>query len=134
MYGVVLWSDRKRNRAVIWCEDHRNLAFFRQDSDDGGESGQFVPGDLVEFDLREENNLRLAVDPCIVAPHEFPSLAGDLKSACAGLERMETAPPRPPRPEQHDEPRVVALHPRRDGHAARKARRTERALASQSFG
>ena len=108
MFGVVLWSDRDKNRAVIWCEDHRNLAFFRQDGEDDDQSGRFVPGDLVEFDLREENNLRLAVDPCVVAPHEFPYLARELKSACAGLTRQETAPPRP----ADDAQCVVVLHPR----------------------
>lgn len=94
MYGVVLWSDIDRNRAVIWCEDHRNLAFFKRDCD-APEGTRFVPGDLVEFDLREENELRLAVDPCIVAPHEFPALAADLRSASAGLGRKPVGMPRP---------------------------------------
>lgn len=88
MYGVVLWRDSKCNRAVIWCEDHRNLAFFSEDIGGLGASGTraaFEPGDLVAFDLREENDLRLAVDPYVVAPHEFPSLATDLKSAFEGL-------------------------------------------------
>jgi len=117
MYGVVLWSDSRQTKAVIWCEDHRNLAFFKRDGEAGpgmpGGGTRFVPGDLVEFDLREENDLRLAVDPCLVAPHEYPSLAADLRSACAGLER---APVGMPRAEPRSEPaqrtgRVVVLHP-----------------------
>ena len=28
MYGVILWSDQKAQRAVIWCEDHGKLAYF----------------------------------------------------------------------------------------------------------
>lgn len=115
MYGVVLWSDSKRNKAVIWCEDHQNLAFFKRDCD-APEVSQFAPGDLVEFDLREENELRLAVDPCVVAPHEYPSLAATLKSATAGLQRDPIVLPRP---ETHDprarpqkqSARVVVLHP-----------------------
>ena len=28
MLGVVLWSDSSENNAVIWCEDHGDLAYF----------------------------------------------------------------------------------------------------------
>lgn len=115
MYGVVLWSDNKRNKAVIWCEDHKNLAFFKRDRD-AAEAAQFVPGDLVEFDLREENELRLAVDPCLVAPHEYPSLAADLQSATAGLKREPIGLPRSDAHGQGVRPQtepalVVVLHP-----------------------
>ncbi len=118
MFGVVLWSDREKKRAVIWCEDHRNLAFFRQDSEtvDGGD---FVPGDLVEFDLREENELRLAIDPCLVAPHEYPSLAQELRSACAGIARKQTSPPRRDAARDPADDRVVVLHPRATPQRAR---------------
>lgn len=115
MYGVVLWSDSKRNKAVIWCEDHQNLAFFKRDVD-AAEVSQFAPGDLVEFDLREENELRLAVDPCLVAPHEYPALAANLKSATTGLEREQILLPRPEKHDpvarpQNQSARVVVLHP-----------------------
>ena len=107
MYGVVLWSDKKQNRAVIWCEDHRNLAFYKDESN-LSEASLFVPGDLVEFDLREVDDMRLAVDPCVVSAHEFPSLPGDLKAAKANLRRNKIAPPIPS-PRKNN---VVALHPR----------------------
>ncbi|WP_397541440.1 hypothetical protein [Roseovarius salis] len=110
MYGVVLWSDSKRNRAVIWCEDHRNLAFFNEEDDTATSREGFEPGDLVAFDLREENDLRLAVDPYVVAPHEFPSLAMDLKSAFEGLEREQLDPPaKPARAPAGQGGRVVSL-------------------------
>ncbi|GAB4285307.1 MAG: hypothetical protein Kow0058_04590 [Roseovarius sp.] len=130
MYGVVLWSDSERNKAVIWCEDHQSLAFFRRQDEPGesGPQGGFAPGDLVQFDLREENELRLAVDPCLVAPHEFPALAARLKSASAGLRRKPIsvpAAPAAPRREGALAGRgqgagVVVLHP-----SARRPRRTE---------
>ena len=78
MYGVVLWSDKQKDRAVIWCEDHRNLAFFKNEANEEGRGTSFEPGDLVKFDLREIDDLRLAVDPCLVAPGEYPSLAREL--------------------------------------------------------
>lgn len=116
MYGVVLWSDKKQNRAVIWCEDHRNLAFYKDESNLSEASG-FVPGDLVEFDLREVDDMRLAVDPSIVSKHEFASLPGDLKTAKAKLRRNKIAPPKPVGSHRN----VVTLHPRGTAKAPRAA-------------
>ncbi|NIY98004.1 hypothetical protein HC022_17720 [Salipiger sp. HF18] len=31
MYGVVLWADHSDHKAVIWCEDHGDLAFYRNE-------------------------------------------------------------------------------------------------------
>ena len=33
MYGVVLWIDKNAQKAVIWCEDHGNLAYFNPQTD-----------------------------------------------------------------------------------------------------
>lgn len=79
MYGVVLWSDGEKNRAVIWCEDHGNLAFFKGDhADEPGIAG-IDPGDLVQFELTEERQMRLASNPRLVAADEYPTLAQDLR-------------------------------------------------------
>ena len=61
MYGVVLWSDKRLGNAVIWCEDHRNLAFFRQDSSPSGAECWFEPGDLVLN--YKSTNLVFVLDP-----------------------------------------------------------------------
>lgn len=127
MYGVVLWSDNVRHRAVIWCEDHRTLAFFNDETADGREYIGFEPGDLVEFDLREENDMRLAIDPHLVKPYGYPTLASDLRSACAGKARDEMPPPRKPGPARGgDDRRVVILHPnnRRDDAGGSPAERS----------
>jgi len=78
MYGVVLWSDRRENRAVIWCEDHGDLAYY-----DGGEAKEHAkatldPGDLVRFDVSEGKRMRIVSNPQVVASEQYPSLAGDL--------------------------------------------------------
>ncbi len=83
MYGVVLWSDRQKNCAVIWCEDHRQLAFFRKEEHEALDTMAFDAGDLVEFDIRQEDELRLAIDPSVVTDRYHTSLAGDLIHACA---------------------------------------------------
>lgn len=81
MFGVVLWSDRQRNCAVIWCEDHRNLAYFSNDGDAPSGEMLFDIGDLVEFDLREQDDVRLAMSPSLVAERHYPNLADDLLRA-----------------------------------------------------
>lgn len=81
MYGVVLWSDGEKNRAVIWCEDHGNLAFFKGDHTDGPGIAGIDPGDLVQFELAEEQQMRLAFNPRLVAADEYPTLAHDLRRA-----------------------------------------------------
>ena len=79
MFGVVLWSDQIRNRAVIWCEDHGDLAFFKGDGVSALEGANMDPGDLVQFDVCRERHMRLARNPRLVASDEYPTLARDLK-------------------------------------------------------
>lgn len=58
MFGVVLWSDRNDRKAVFWCEDQGDLAFF-----DGAIhecEGVFDAGDMVHFDVSLENKIRRA--------------------------------------------------------------------------
>ncbi|MEQ9258908.1 MAG: hypothetical protein RIG84_07395 [Roseovarius sp.] len=44
-------------------------------------------GDLVRFDLHEEDDLRLALDPCVISASEYPGIAEELLAAGAGLAR-----------------------------------------------
>ena len=66
MLGVVLWSDPREGKAVIWCEDHGELAFYRR-VDEGHSTGpEFDPGDLVQFDVETVRHLRFALNPQVV--------------------------------------------------------------------
>jgi len=78
MFGVILWSDPDREKAVIWCEDHGQLAFYND------HSASILPyaydvGDLVEFNVEELDDLRYASDLRLVSQHEYPTLAAALK-------------------------------------------------------
>ena len=86
MFGVVLWSDQIRKRAVIWCEDHGDLAFFSGDDEKTMDGTVMEPGDLVQFDVRSERHMRLASNPKLVATDEYPTLANDLMKAGSDLE------------------------------------------------
>ena len=80
MLGVVLWSDIDDNKAVIWCEDHGNLAFFNGGAHPSLDVFDFDAGDLVQFELTEEQHMRFARNPKRVSQSQYPSLAEDLQT------------------------------------------------------
>ncbi len=55
------------------------------------EGADLDPGDLVQFDIREDKRMRLAANPRLVASDEYPSLAQDLKNA--GQDAVTPHPP-----------------------------------------
>lgn len=88
MHGVVLWRNEDRSRAVIWCEDHSELAFFSAPPNGGGAPPvRLETGDLVQFDLYQEAGLRMVRDPRVIGPCEYPGLAKDLIAAAKGRAR-----------------------------------------------
>jgi len=80
MHGVVLWSDTAKNQAVIWCDDHGDLAFYKSPERDR-EFMAFHAGDLVEFQVEDTGALRIASCPRVVAKESYPSLTTDLRQA-----------------------------------------------------
>ncbi len=71
MFGVVLWCSSADQKAVVWCEDHGDLAFFDQsvDTRDSATSSNvnFDAGDLICFDLSEDGQMRQVMNPRLVA-------------------------------------------------------------------
>lgn len=99
MFGVVLWSDAQEKKAVIWCEDHGDLAFYRQSGDSVDVT--LDAGDWVQFDLTTERHLRFAHNPRLISEGLCEGLSDVLESAAPGAE--------PTVPRGHG---VVAVHPR----------------------
>lgn len=65
MYGVILWSDLQTGTAVVWCEEHGEIAYF-ENPDPQAQStlsarSPLDAGDLVQFDLmpRQDGQLRV---------------------------------------------------------------------------
>ncbi len=88
MYGVVLWSNPSENKAVIWCEDHGDLAFYR--GNDAGAHVAFDAGDLIQFEISQETSLRYAHNARLVGERMYDGLADKLghnpsapKAVCA---------------------------------------------------
>ena len=87
MYGVVLWADQRQNLAVIWCEDHGDLAYYRGAV--GGDTA-LAAGDLVEFNLRNVGQMRLADEPRLITRRSHPTLSSELRQAGARLGVFES--------------------------------------------
>ncbi|WIY25083.1 hypothetical protein [Parasedimentitalea psychrophila] len=79
MNGVVLWSDAGQKRAVIWCEDQGDLAFYAQKT--ALEVVDLHEGDLVCFDLTLQQNKRKAENPQVLAEMACLGLAQSLIAA-----------------------------------------------------
>ena len=81
MYGVVLWTDARDSKAVIWCEDQGNLAYYSEPSRDATTGVALDAGDLLQLDMREEAACRRARNIQRVEPGHAPGLPSSLRSA-----------------------------------------------------
>lgn len=79
MFGVVLWSDEQEQKAVIWCEDHGDLAFYQNADDDN--TCDLDAGDWVHFDMTMERSQRFAHNPKLIHEGVYPDLADALSAA-----------------------------------------------------
>ncbi len=79
MFGVVLWSDEQEQKAVIWCEDHGDLAFYRNTDEDN--TCDLDAGDWVHFDMTMERSQRFAHNPKLIHEGVYPDLAVALSAA-----------------------------------------------------
>lgn len=75
MIGIVLWSDSSKNRAVIWCEDHGDLAFYKPSASD---CGCLHRGDCVTFTLEHSGEMRQAKNLVVLEEESHPALAACL--------------------------------------------------------
>jgi hypothetical protein len=91
MIGVVLWADACDHKAVIWCEDHGNLAYYSAPEQTAHEGESLDAGDLIAFDMREERDCRMARNPRRVNAGYAPALAQNL----AAVRRSAVARARP---------------------------------------
>ncbi|MDQ2089114.1 hypothetical protein [Marimonas arenosa] len=85
MYGVVLWSQKDENKAVIWCEDHGDLAFYHGSKDSVFDGCSLDAGDLVSFHVSEGRDMRLATEPKLIAEQQYPGLAESLIARGASI-------------------------------------------------
>jgi len=66
MIGVVLWSDNSAGKAVFWCEDQGDLAYYEDPILQRKEACSFDTGDMVQFDITVQRRLRIADNPRLI--------------------------------------------------------------------
>lgn len=86
MFGVVLWSDTQVKKAVIWCEDHGDLAFYNQS--DGRDDFSLDAGDWVQFDMTVDHHQRFAHNPRLVSEGVYPDLADALSATAVAPQAL----------------------------------------------
>lgn len=81
MLGVVIWTNIAEQKAIIWCEDQGDLAYLKNWPSVTQDETPFDRGDLIQFDLAEHRNMRLAQNPKRIAQHYCSDLRDVLETA-----------------------------------------------------
>ena len=86
MIGVVLWSDPVDCKAVFWCEDQGDLAFYEESEFAGDGTLFFSAGDMVQFDAVNSGKLRKAQNAKLLQSEACRNLPGQLQETvpCVG--------------------------------------------------
>lgn len=103
MCGVVLWSNPDDRKAVVWCEDQGNLAYYVEADDPELVGVSLDAGDLIEFELKEDRQMRRVTNPTLLVQDHAPDLAQQL-GRCANTQNSADV-------QGHSN--VVAFQPRR---------------------
>ena len=83
MFGVVLWSDTTAQKAVIWCEDQGELAYYTPCERSLHNAPTLDAGDLIQFDLVMQQNMRKATNPQLLEQSHSPNLPNKLRDSQA---------------------------------------------------
>lgn len=89
MIGVVLWSDHDDRKAVFWCEDHGDLAYYDASTDGFAGKTFMSPGDMISFDVSISGKVRRATNAAVVETSVCNGLQDHLKQT-AGLKSQRT--------------------------------------------
>jgi hypothetical protein len=79
MIGIVLWSDPNDCKAVFWCEDHGDLAYYSAEFDETEVTGIFTAGDMVQFDVFADAEFRRAANPELIQENAYDGLGKRLR-------------------------------------------------------
>ena len=79
MMGVIIWSDAVARKAVVWCDDHGELAFLRPADNSPEEKWTLDAGDLIEFDVKLEGSFRIVTTFVVIDGYATTNLASNLK-------------------------------------------------------
>lgn len=78
MFGIVLWSDPKKHKAIVWCEDCAKLAYASASDIMLGENESLVVGDLVRFTLVTFGDFRGCTNLTLLESQNAPNITKNL--------------------------------------------------------
>ncbi|MEM6303075.1 MAG: hypothetical protein AAF744_00030 [Pseudomonadota bacterium] len=90
MFGLVLWSDPGDRKAVFWCEDQGDLAYYEAPMADAPDRAFFDAGDMVRFDVTAHEALRLAHNAHLVHGGACQALPDRLKQGATQIPAPES--------------------------------------------
>ncbi|MGB7244520.1 MAG: hypothetical protein WBC93_20840 [Sulfitobacter sp.] len=91
MIGIVLWSDLDDQKAVFWCEDHGDLAYYDASLDKTEKESRLIAGDMVQFDVSVERSTRRAQNARILKGNVCSGLQEHLRETAELNRSAETA-------------------------------------------
>ena len=89
MIGLVLWCDADDGKAVFWCEDHGDLAYYDGALDGIREPLALLAGDMVEFSTVADGNIRRAQNACLVSARVCDDIQGRVRRTAAARRKPQ---------------------------------------------
>lgn len=86
MLGVVLWSDAKVGKAVFWCEDQGDLAYYETAPSKASGHDFFDAGDLVQFEVSVDQHMRRASNASLVKEKACCELPDQLRHSARKMD------------------------------------------------
>jgi hypothetical protein len=86
MFGIVLWSDPQRQKAIVWCEDCAKLAYASASDIMIDDSETLSIGDLVQFTLVTFGDFRGCTNLTLLKPQIAPNISEHLLSAASNTQ------------------------------------------------
>jgi hypothetical protein len=78
MLGVVIWSCKASGRAIVWCSDSKDLAYYEGRKLQRGPAPIIETGDLVEVEIATRGILRRATKLHLIEAGYMPDLVDSL--------------------------------------------------------
>ncbi|SEK86142.1 hypothetical protein SAMN04488032_107153 [Pacificibacter marinus] len=86
MFGIVLWSDPKRQKAIVWCEDCAKLAYASASDIMIDDSETLSIGDLVQFTLVTFGDFRGCTNLTLLDSKIAPNISEHLLRAASNTQ------------------------------------------------
>lgn len=78
MLGIILWSDPKNNKAIVWCDDCAQLGYASASDIMLGANETLNVGDLVQFTLVTFGDFRGCTNLKLIESRNAPNITDNL--------------------------------------------------------